>query len=132
MLDARLRLPTLLRLISDQPGLGGTITSALRGLEQAAARNTALVSLREILSLDTTEGLALGARSFDLDIKALNLISTAAAIANGSRQISLDLNAALPGLARVELSLGIGTPPLTAPSYRIGLPGTAVRTAQTG
>jgi uncharacterized membrane protein len=64
-------------------------------------------------------------------VSALQIVSAAAAIANGENQIALNAVAGLPGIASAKVKLAIGEPPVETPSHRLGTPGAAIRTAQT-
>ncbi|WP_127145071.1 pilus assembly protein TadG-related protein [Pelagibacterium montanilacus] len=69
--------------------------------------------------------IAAGAAS----VSALEVISAAAILADGERQASLALGAALPGLAGIDLDLVVGERPQGA-WFAFGRAGTIVRTAQ--
>ena len=68
---------------------------------------------------------------FSPNLNVMQLVSAAAAIANGDSQVSLNLGAGIPGLAGVQVNLAIGEPPQGSAWFTAGEAGVAVRTAQT-
>src|SRR5690606_31017857 len=60
----------------------------------------------------------------------IDLMAASAALANGSRQVELDLKAGVPGLVGVKVMLTIGEPPAHGAWLAIGGIGTTARTAQ--
>ncbi|TIM21925.1 MAG: hypothetical protein E5Y61_31545, partial [Mesorhizobium sp.] len=62
---------------------------------------------------------------------AMGMLTTAAALANGSKQVELNLGAAIPGLLSTTLAIAIGEPAQLSPWLTIGEKGAVVRTAQT-
>ncbi|WP_449393692.1 TadG family pilus assembly protein [Devosia riboflavina] len=76
------------------------------------------------MTLDSA-GAAVNAR-----LSALEILSAAAALANGDKQVSLSLGGHLPGVAALSVELSIGEPPQGGGWFAIGPVGTVVRTAQ--
>ncbi|MRX34876.1 hypothetical protein GJR93_17840 [Aminobacter sp. MDW-2] len=72
-----------------------------------------------------------GAAGLDADVGIMELVSAAAAIANGKNQVAVDLGAGVPGLLGVKLNVAIGEPPQGYSWFAVGEPGKIVRTAQT-
>lgn len=131
VLKANLTMPQLLASMRLVQGLSGTVTTALKNIELASANNKTF-TLAQILNLDPKKGLQVDAGSdWAMKVSALQMISAAAAIANGENQIALNAIAGLPGIASAKVKLAIGEPPVETPSHRLGTPGAAVRTAQT-
>lgn len=132
VLTADLTMPQLLASMRLVQGLSGTVTSALKTIELAAADNKQTFTLAQVLNIDPKKSLGVDAGSdWAMKVSALQILSAAAAIANGDRQIALDAVAGLPGIASAKVKLAVGEPPVETPSHRLGTPGTAVRTAQT-
>lgn len=132
VLTADLTMPQLLGSLRLVPGLSGTVTSALKSIELATAGNKQTFTLAQILNIDPKKSLSVDAGSdWAMKVNALQIVSAAAAIANGDHQIALDAIAGLPGIASAKVRLAIGEPPVATPSHRLGTPGSAVRTAQT-
>lgn len=122
----------------------GAIAGALAGLTNGAARTALtrlagsgqghMVSIGELLSLGAAGRHQIGAAGsggLGIGFSVLDLLTGAAALADGPSQISLPLGANVPGLARLDLSLGIGEPPQGGGWFAIGPKGTILRTAQT-
>lgn len=132
VLNANLTMPQLLASMRLVQGLSGTVTSALKSIELATGSNKKTFTLAQILNLDPKKSLQIDAGSdWAMRVSALQIISAAAAIANGENQIALNAIAGLPGIASAKVKLAIGEPPVETPSHRLGTPGAAVRTAQT-
>ncbi len=119
----------------------GQIAAALVDLTSGPAR-TALqaivgggaghaVPLSDFLSLGRLGGLQLGSGGVvDLSLSALEIITAAAALADGDRQVSINLGAGVPGLVSLGLDLSIGEPMQGSGWFAIGPAGSIVRTAQ--
>ena len=132
VLKASLTMPQLLASMQAVQGISTTANSALKALETATKLNKKTFTLSQILNIDPKKGLKVDAGSnWAMKISALDIVSAAAALANGSNQISLATVAGLPGIASASVKLAIGEPPVTTPAHRLGAPGSAVRTAQT-
>ncbi|HEV7304933.1 pilus assembly protein TadG-related protein [Ensifer sp.] len=132
VLNANLTMPQLLASMRLVQGLSGTVTAALKSIELATANCKKTFTLAQILNLDPKKSLRIDAGSdWAMRVSALQLVSAAAAIANGENQIALNAVAGLPGIASAKVKLAIGEPPVSTPSHRLGTPGAAVRTAQT-
>ncbi|WP_026613932.1 pilus assembly protein TadG-related protein [Ensifer aridi] len=132
VLTAELTMPQLVGSLRLVQGLSGPVSSALKSLELATAGDKRTFTLAQILNIDPKKSLRVdGGSDWSMKVSALQIVSAAAAIANGEHQIALDAVAGLPGIASVNVRLAIGEPPVETPSHRLGAPGTAVRTAQT-
>ncbi len=132
VLNAQLTMPQLLSSMRLFQGLSGTVNSALKSIELATANNKKTFTLAQILNLDPKKDLRIDAGSdWAMRVSALQIVSAAAAIANGENQIALNAVAGLPGIASATVKLAVGEPPVQTPSHRLGAPGAAVRTAQT-
>lgn len=132
VLNAGITMPQLLASMRAVHGLSGPVNSALRAIEQATSGSKVKLPLSRILNIDPKKGVAVATGGdWDMSINALQMVSAAAALANGDKQVALDVGVALPGLASVSVSLGIGEPPVETPAHRLGAPGSAVRSAQT-
>ena len=132
VLNAGLTMPQLLASMRAVDGLSAGTRSALRLIEQATAGSRVKLPLSRILNLDPKKGLAVATGGdWKMAVNALQIVSAAAALANGKNQVALDVGAALPGLASATVRLAIGEPPVETPAHRLGEPGSAVRSAQT-
>ena len=132
VLNTEVTMPQLLASMRAVEGLSGPVRSALRLIEQATAGSKVKLPLSRIVNLDPKKGLAIATGGdWQMAINALQMVSAAAALANGENQVALDIGTALPGLATVAVKLAIGEPPVETPAHRLGAPGSAVRSAQT-
>lgn len=123
---------------------GGILASALQavltGTEQVAASKLvasvgqgATVALSKLFELGGLGDLKIGSsggKDLFAGVSALEIITAAAGIANGGKQVGLALSAGLPGLLGIDAQLAIGEPPQGAGWYAVGAVGTVVRTAQ--
>lgn len=132
VLTANLTMPQLLASMQVVHGLSSTATTALKALETASSKDKRTFTLSQILNIDPKKGLNVDAGSnWQMKVGAFDMVSAAAAIANGTNQISLAAVAGLPGIASASIKLAIGEPPVETPRHKLGAPGSAVRTAQT-
>ena len=132
VLKANLTMPQLLASMQAVQGVSAATNSALKALETATKLNKKTFTLSQILNIDPKKAISVNAGSnWSMKVSALDIVSTAAALANGNKQISLAAIAGLPGIASASVNLAIGEPPVTTPAHRLGAPGSAVRTAQT-
>lgn len=132
VLKANLTMPQLLASMRLVQGLSGTVTAALKSIELSTSNDKRTFTLAQILNLDPKKSLQVDAGSdWAMRVSALQIVSAAAAIANGENQIALNAVAGLPGIASAKVKLAIGEPPVETPSHRLGTPGAAIRTAQT-
>ena len=118
-------------VMADVPGLGGTDKALLQAIAGKASA-TAAIPLSHLVDLGPIGHLGTGQTVSGLTVKAsaLSMLTAAAALANGQRQVDLDLGATLPGLLSTKLGVAIGEPPQHSPWLTVGGPGTLVRTAQ--
>ncbi len=106
--------------------------SAIAAVGNAANANVS-VPLGAIVDLGPYGGVGLDSSSpgFDPSVNAMGLISAAAAIANGGRQLALNLGAGVPGIASLVVDLAIGEPMQGSAWFTVGEEDATVRTVQT-
>ncbi|WP_245492956.1 MULTISPECIES: pilus assembly protein TadG-related protein [unclassified Mesorhizobium] len=118
--------------MADVSPVGSTSKLALQTI---ASRTTSTVKIRlnHLVDLGSIGQLGLGQKSagFSVDASAMGILTTAAALANGSKQVELNLGATIPGLVSTTLAVAIGEPAQFSPWLTIGEKGAVVRTAQT-
>ncbi|WP_029059047.1 TadG family pilus assembly protein [Stappia stellulata] len=109
-----------------------TAAFALRRLS-GTARAGLSVPLSAVFDAGPYGDLAIGERAPGIGLRAsaMQLVSLAGLLANGERQVSLDLAAEVPGLVDLRLDLVIGEPPQDSAFMRVGEAGSTVATAQT-
>lgn len=132
VLASKATLTQIIGAMANVPGLDSRSKLALQTMV-AGTTNAIKVPLSHLIDLGSVGRLGLGQRPAGLtvDASALSMISAAAALANGSRQIAVDTGINVPGLATVELLVAVGEPPQSTPWLTIGEKGAIVRTAQT-
>lgn len=113
-------------------GAGSDTIAALGRLAAAAAGSSQRLNLRSLVSFGSYGGRQLSEEvPLKASLSALDLVSAAAQIANGARQLDLGLAVNVPGLASVSLKLGIGERPVGTSLVRVDRMGASVHTAQT-
>jgi uncharacterized membrane protein len=88
--------------------------------------NARLIGLEGLADL----GLGTATAGLDARINALELLTVAAMLADGERQLGTDLGLTLPLLGGLGLSIAVGEPPQGGAWYTVGQTGSVVRTAQ--
>lgn len=118
--------------MANVPGLGGTSKFALQTIASKAT-STVKIPLNHLVDLGSVGqlGLGQGSAGFSADASAMGMLSAAAALANGSNQVQINLGASIPGLTSTTLAIAIGEPMQFSPWLTIGEKGAVVRTAQT-
>lgn len=107
--------------------------SALRMLGSQASALSLGVPLKSMIDLGPLASTKIGdpAPGLDAMFSAMELVSGSAVLANGNRQVQVDLTAEVPGLLSLKLDIGIGEPPQRSAWAAVGQPSSQVRTAQT-
>lgn len=136
VLAANVKLPDVLAAMQeasrDHATGSAAATSALSRLGSANAGSTRSVDLRALASLGPFGEKALSEPNpIAASLSALDFVSAVAQIANGARQVDLALALAVPGVASVQLRLGVGERPVGASLVSVGRAGASVHTAQT-
>ncbi|MET3520603.1 MULTISPECIES: TadG family pilus assembly protein [Mesorhizobium] len=118
--------------MANVPGLDRTSKLALQTMA-AGATNTVKIPLSHLIDLGSVGSLGVGQKPAGLTVatSAMSMMTAAAALANGTNQVQVNLGATIPGLTSTTLSIAIGEPPQSSPWLRVGEAGTVVRTAQT-
>ncbi|CCV12527.1 pilus assembly protein TadG-related protein [Mesorhizobium sp. STM 4661] len=118
--------------MANVPGLGGTSKFALLTIASKAT-STVKIPLSHLVDLGSVGQLGLGQKpaGLSVDASAMGMLSAAAALANGSNQVQVNLGATVPGLTSTSLAIAIGEPMQFSPWLTIGEKGAVVRTAQT-
>ncbi|MBO9590391.1 TadG family pilus assembly protein [Devosia sp.] len=108
----------------------GAQKTALTTLANAGNGNS--VPLGKLFDLGRYGSLALDSAGSVLNarLSALEILSAAAALADGDKQIWLSLGGNLPGIAALSVELSIGEPPQGGGWFAIGPVDTVIRTAQ--
>lgn len=113
-------------------GAGSDAIAALGRLATALAGSSQRINLQSLVSFGTYGSRQLSEEvPIKASLSALDLVSAAAQVANGARQLDLGLAVNVPGLASVSLKLGIGERPVGSSLVRVGRNGATVHTAQT-
>ncbi|MBZ9965057.1 TadG family pilus assembly protein [Mesorhizobium sp. BR1-1-2] len=118
--------------MANVPGLGNTAKAALQTIATKST-STVKIPLSHLIDLGSVGSLGLGQRPAGLgvDASAMGMLTAAAGLANGSKQIDLGLSAGIPGVLSSTLAIAVGEPPQSTPWLTVGEVGTIVRTAQT-
>ncbi|MDX8459239.1 TadG family pilus assembly protein [Mesorhizobium humile] len=118
--------------MANVPGLDHTAKIALQTMASSAT-NTVKIPLSSLVDLGSVGNLGLGQKpaGLSVDASALSMLTAAAALANGTNQVAVNLGATIPGLASTTLAIAIGEPMQNSAWLAVGEAGTVVRTAQT-
>jgi len=119
----------------DTAGKQGNSTS-LAVLERLAkgTAGQARVPLSSMINLGPLGSLQTGdtsASAYGAKVNLMDLVTGTAALANGKHQVVVDLQAQVPGLAALTLTLAIGEPAQHSGWVAVGGAGSTVSTAQT-
>lgn len=98
----------------------------------ASAGKGGAVPLDKLFDLGRLGRLQAGSEhaALGVDLSVLEILSAAATLADGDRQVSLALGGSLPGIASLSVELAIGEPPQGGGWFRIGPVNSVIRTAQ--
>ncbi|MBO9102040.1 MULTISPECIES: pilus assembly protein TadG-related protein [unclassified Rhizobium] len=131
VLQTKITLPQLLTAVSKYGGLAPGATGLLSELRRAVPASGTKISLAQFIDLGQRGRLSVDASSnIAMKVGLLDLLQSSASLANGSNQVSVQTQTAVPGLGTVDLNLAIGEPAVDVPPYRIGETEKSVRTAQ--
>lgn len=109
----------------------GAAAAALAQLSSAVRSAGGTVRIGQIVDLGDAASLAPGAGVQGPSVSLLDTVSEAVLVANGDRQVSVDLGASVPGLLRTQLTLGIGERRQSSGYVQPGSPKATITTAQT-
>ncbi|KKB77856.1 hypothetical protein VW35_14515 [Devosia soli] len=129
---------TLLRSEARAGDIAAALSSVATGAQKLLLDTVAragpgnIVPLAKLFNLDRYARLGIGSGAAVLSLKtsALDILSAAAAVADGSKQVSLGLGGNLPGIAALTVELAIGEPAQGSGWLSIGHAGDVVRTSQ--
>ena len=134
LLAADAKAGQVLRATAEAARRGGD-TRAAQVLASLAAQTPASVTvpMRTILSLGTLTNASIGEPHAGLaaDVNVMSLVMAAATAANGTRQVSVNLGASVPGLLGLTMDVAIGERAQNSGWVAIGQAGATLRTAQT-
>lgn len=118
--------------MANVPGLDHTAKIALQTMASSAT-STVKIPLSTLIDLGSVGDLGIGQKPAGLNVtaSALSMVTAAAALANGTNQVAVNLGATIPGLTSTTLSIAIGEPMQNSAWLAVGEAGTVVRTAQT-
>jgi uncharacterized membrane protein len=131
VLDSKASVGDVVRALANVPGLNGTDKASLEAIASKAS-TTARIALSQLIDLGPVGrlGIGQGGGSPAVTANALEMVTAAAALANGDRQVAVNLGAAIPGLASASLGVAIGETARSSPWFTVGGKGSVVRTAQ--
>ncbi|MGB3415730.1 MAG: hypothetical protein WBA36_03580 [Mesorhizobium sp.] len=131
VLASKASVGDIVRALANVPGLNGTDKASLEAIAGKVS-TTARLSLSQLIDLGPVGRLGIGQGGGNpaVTANALEMVAATAALANGDRQVAVDLGAAIPGLASVSLGIAIGETARSSPWFTVGGKGAVVRTAQ--
>lgn len=118
--------------VNERNGASSAV-AALKAAQVASSVANLQVPLDHLFNLGPYGSLQTGSMNPGLGatIDALSLLQASAALANGGHQVSVDLTANVPGIAKLTLDLVIGEPMQYSGWVSVGSAGATLRTAQT-
>ena len=134
VLDADVSLADIVDAMADVNDDTVGVAASLRSVAGARGVADIVVPLRAMFDLGSAADARLGTPMEGLDLHAgvLEMLTAAAMVANGDRQIDLDLDLDLAGLASVDVALLVGERPQSSTWFALSEQGRAVvSTAQT-
>lgn len=125
-------IDALIEIARDADGGGGAMI-ALQQLGNSTHAGAVSLPAGRIVSFGPQGGAAIGegGAAFALRASALSILTAAAQIANGSRQVEVVAGLSLPGLASLSVGILIGERPQSSPWIAVGERDVRVYTAQT-
>jgi uncharacterized membrane protein len=119
--------------VAQANGGGAQVDFALRGLKNSSDANNVKFFMNKLLDFGQSSSLNFGQGAAALQAKAsaLSIIQAMAEVANGTNQVDISANVAVPGLVSAQLGITIGERPQSSPWIRFGATGVEVYTAQT-
>lgn len=127
-LDTRVTLPQALQALASVTH-NPTAAAALQGIALKAAPTT--IKLSDLIDLGPYANQDHADPDSAIRVDGYSVLREMLQLANGQRQVALDLKASAPGLASVTLTLAIGQRPAHSPWLAVGQAGdVTVRTAQ--
>lgn len=126
---------TIGQIASALASVPGTDPQARLAMQTIANRagSTTRIALSSLIDLGPVGGLAIGHQPAGFGIRTgiMDILTAGAGLANGERQVEVDLGAKVPGLLSTKMALEIGERPQSSPWLTVGEGGAVVRTAQT-
>lgn len=133
VLNANVRIADVAGALADLASANGRTVAArsLVRLAQSAASSRDTFAAGGLLNLGPFSGLSLTHNPGPaLAVSAFDVFNAAVSLANGRRQVELDLGGTVPGIASLTLRVGVGERPLGTSWVMVGTTGTTVHTAQ--
>ena len=132
VLTSKATIGQIATAMANVPGLDRTAKIALQTMASSAT-NTVKIPLSTFIDLGSVGDLGIGQKPAGLNVtaSALSMLTAAAALANGSNDVAVNLGATIPGLTSTTLAIAIGEPMQNSAWLTVGELGTVVRTAQT-
>ncbi len=134
VLDANVTMNDVVAAASTASHANGDQTAALLLKHLTGSFASSLkVPLHTLIDLGPYAALEIGKRTPGLSstLSILDVLRACAMIANGERQIAINLNLGLPGVAALSLDLAVGERKQHVPWVSIGQNGASVSTSQT-
>lgn len=121
--------PALLRALAAAADPGAR--AALTRLAADASRSRALIPMSSLIAVAPGENIGVTAiRGLGVSVSALDAVFAVAQVANGERQVAVDIGAQVPGVADAQLVLLVGERPVGSGWINVGSAATRVQTAQ--
>ncbi len=132
LLENSLSYAQLSKVLSKMPMLDTNARSAAQLLGRQSGNNSKKVNLSQLIELGEVGKLGVGQMhgSYGITASVIDILG-ASAVLGGNNQVSVDLGANIPGIAKSTISLAIGEKMQKSAWLAVGETGTMVHTAQT-
>ena len=116
----------------ESPESSATALNALTRIADLQRGSSARMTLNPLVNFGPFGKMPVGSKGLiGTSVSALDLVTTAAEIANSNHQVQMALALGLPGIASAQLQLTIGERPVGTSWVTVGSVGASVHTAQT-
>ncbi|WP_019906971.1 TadG family pilus assembly protein [Methylobacterium sp. 77] len=120
-----------LQVAAASTGGGSAASSALAQISAALQAGGQTLQISDVVGLGDLAALSPGAGTKGPQISVLDTLSEAVSIANGNRQVSVNLGPSIPGLLKTQITIGIGERKQSSGYVQPNSPQATVNTAQT-
>ncbi len=132
LLDSEVGIGEFFRALANVSRGDPTAGGAANQLATSLAGSNAKIPLSGVFNLGHAGEAKLGGHSAtDVVVGIYDLIAASAVVADGEKQVTLNLDSSLAGLGSLKLRVTVGEPMQSMPWYRLGQKGDVVHTAQT-
>ncbi|GJE17566.1 TadG family pilus assembly protein [Methylobacterium marchantiae] len=120
-----------LQVVAGSTANGSAAASALAQISATLQGAGPTIQIGDLVDLGDLAGLSPGAGTKGPQIGLMDTLSEAVSLANGDRQVAINLGPSIPGLLKTQVTVGIGERKQSSGYVQPGGPRATVNTAQT-